>query len=89
MLLLSLLYEEDYDPGTDEAVKARLRLRAARHGRSMEEEAREILKSALATGRGRPANLAESIRGGAEPLGGMELTLAPREAVRWPPGLDE
>jgi len=26
----------------DEAVKSRLRIRAARHGRSMEEEAREI-----------------------------------------------
>ena len=31
----------------DDSVKARLRLRAAEHGRSMEEEAREILKSAL------------------------------------------
>lgn len=30
----------------DDEVKARLRLRAARHGRSMEEEARVILKRA-------------------------------------------
>jgi plasmid stability protein len=31
----------------EEAVKARLRRRAQRHRRSMEEEAREILRSAL------------------------------------------
>ena len=33
----------------DDDVKARLRLAAARHGCSMEEEARRILKSALLT----------------------------------------
>jgi plasmid stability protein len=32
----------------DEAVKARLRVRAARHGRSMEAEARAILGAAVA-----------------------------------------
>jgi len=31
----------------DEATKVRLRLRAAQHGRSMEAEAREILKTTL------------------------------------------
>ena len=31
----------------DDYVKAKLRVRAARHGRSMEEEAREILRAAL------------------------------------------
>jgi plasmid stability protein len=31
----------------DEGVKTRLRRRAARHGRSMEEEARDILRDAL------------------------------------------
>ena len=33
----------------DEKTKTRLRVRAAHHGRSMEEEAREILHSALTT----------------------------------------
>src|SRR5215216_2944498 len=33
----------------DESTKARLRIRAAQHGRSMEEEAREILRQAVAT----------------------------------------
>lgn len=31
----------------DEAVKSGLRIRAAQHGRSMEEEARQILRGAL------------------------------------------
>jgi plasmid stability protein len=31
----------------DDAIKNRLRLRAAMHGRSMEDEARDILRSAL------------------------------------------
>ena len=34
----------------DEGLKARLRLRAAKHDRSMEEEARSILRGALAVG---------------------------------------
>ena len=33
----------------DEKTKTRLRVRAAHHGRSMEEEAREILRSALSS----------------------------------------
>jgi plasmid stability protein len=71
--------------GVEEAVKARLRLRAARHGRSMEEEARQILKIGLATeGSGEP-NLAQSIRQHMEPIGGIELKLPRREAVRQPP----
>ena len=41
----------------DESVKNQLRLRAAEHGRSMEEEARSILRDAL--DRERPPNLAD------------------------------
>ena len=71
----------------DDTVKAKLRVRAARHGRSMEEEAREILKAGLLTQRIRQLNLAESIRSYIDPVGGVELTLPPREAVRHPPNL--
>ena len=71
----------------DDAVKANLRLRAAGHGRSMEEEAREILKAGLNTKRLPRLSLAESIRRYVEPLGGVELALPPREAVRRPPKL--
>lgn len=73
--------------GLDEAVKAGLRMRAARHGRSMEEEAGQILKIGLATESVGQPNFAESIRRHIEPIGGIELTLPRREAVRRPPKL--
>ena len=71
--------------GLDEQLKARLRLRAARHGRSMEEEARDILRTALAVQGSSSRDLVRSIRERIEPLGGVELQIAPREPVREPP----
>jgi plasmid stability protein len=71
----------------DDAVKLRLRVRAARNGRSMEEEAREILKDVLIDERSPALNLAQAIRRHVEPLGGVELVLAPRQRVRRPPKL--
>ena len=56
----------------DDSMKERLRVRAARQGRSMEEEARSILRAALATDRSTPRNLAEAVRQRFEPLGGLE-----------------
>lgn len=46
----------------DDALKLRLRVRAAQHGRSMEDEAREILRIALAESSQPSGNLAASIR---------------------------
>ena len=66
----------------DDATTARLRRRAARHGRSMEDEAREILTSALNQAPARSPNLADSIRRHIEPVGGINLELPRREAVR-------
>ena len=71
----------------DDAVKSRLRIRAASHGRSMEEEAREILKAAVIKEASRTLNLAESIRWHIDPLGGVDLTVPSRQRVRRPPGL--
>jgi len=51
----------------------------------MEEEAREILKSGVGAKRVPRLNLAESIRRHIEPLGGVELAVPPRQAVRRPP----
>jgi len=69
----------------DEPLKARLRVQAAVHGRSMEDEARDILRTALAREPAQPNNLAASIRRRFAPLGGVELPEMPREAVREPP----
>ena len=73
----------------DERLKARLRLRAAKHGRSMEDEARDILRSALSTESSRPVNLAEAIRRRFAPLGGVDLPDLPRDAMRDAPRFDE
>ena len=73
----------------DAAVKERLRLRAARHGRSMEAEARTILREAVAGDRDQAEpNLAEAIRRRFAPLGGVDLELPPREFVDEPPAFD-
>ena len=69
----------------EESLKTKLRVHAARQGRSMEEAAREILRTALAgTGR-QPGNLAEAIRRRFEPLGGIEVEPPLREPLRDPP----
>ena len=52
----------------DDDIKKRLRIQAAEHGHSMEEEARAILRAAL-TRTGSPTNLARAIRARFAPLG--------------------
>lgn len=69
----------------DEAVKRKLRLRAAGRNRSMEEEARDILRTALAEETAPRRNLADIIRRRIEPLGGVELVLPSRGPIREPP----
>jgi antitoxin FitA len=66
----------------DEKLKARLRVRAAKHGRSMEDEVRDILRSALSTASLREGSLVKSIRQRVESLGGVELQTPGREPMR-------
>lgn len=73
----------------DEALKAKLRVRAAQHGKSMEEEVRDILRSALATEAPQPDNLYAAIRELVEPFGGVDLPDIPREPIRDPPDFSE
>ncbi|MYC91133.1 MAG: plasmid stabilization protein [Gemmatimonadetes bacterium] len=70
----------------DDAVKAKLRVRAATNGRSMEEEARVILREAVeekASKKGLGTRLHELFK----PFGGVELEIPPREPMRDPPRL--
>jgi len=69
----------------EESTKRRLRLRAAKNGRSMEEEARAILKEGLSREWASSGNLAEDIRRLFAPLGGVELELPSRGPMREPP----
>lgn len=71
----------------DEGLKARLRIRAARRGRSVEEEVREILRTTLAKGEEPGHDLAAAVRRRFRELGGVELELPPREPSREPPDL--
>ena len=72
----------------DDQLKARLRVQAERHNRSMEDEARDILRAALSVEPARPTSLAAAIRARFEPLGGIELELPKREAIRAPSAFD-
>jgi plasmid stability protein len=73
-------------PGVDEALERKLRVRATCRNRSVEEEAREILRAALDEEQeaAAAASLADAIRNLFEPLGGVELTFPRREPVREP-----
>lgn len=77
----------------EESTRRKLKIRAAMHGRSMEQEVREILKSAL---RQKPqekpksgAELVKQIRAIWEPLGGLELEPLPRDPIRDPDWLKD
>ena len=69
----------------DEPLKARLRVQAAMHGRSMEDEAKDILRTTLNKTPAPPVNLAAAIRARFASVGGVELPEMPRVPMREPP----
>jgi plasmid stability protein len=70
----------------DPKLKARLRVRAARHARSMEEEVRVILRDAVAADSAVSNNLAAFIARRMEKAGGgVDLKIPPRGPIREPP----
>ncbi len=72
----------------EEDLKQRLRIRAARAGRSMEEEARCILREVLADG-DEPDGLGSRIHARViASTGGVDLAVPPRSAPRSPPDLE-
>jgi len=73
----------------EDSTKQRLRVRASRNGRSMEEEARQILRVALSEKSAPGLNLVESIRKIVAPLGGIDLPDVPRDPMRPPPNFEK
>lgn len=71
----------------DDAIKHSLRVRAAEHGRSMEEEAREILRHAVGL-ESSSGNLGLAIHRRFAVHGGMDLDLPERAPVREAPVFD-
>ena len=72
----------------EDGLKRKLRVRAAQNGRSMEQEARDILRAALDEESTPVKDLASAIRARFEPLGGVELELPARGPMREPPRFD-
>ena len=72
----------------DNHLKARLRLRAARHGRSMEAEARTILAESLNVPEPE-CDLATAIHRRFAAFQLESLPIPPRQEVRTPPGFGE
>jgi plasmid stability protein len=72
----------------DDSLKKRLRMQAAAHGRSMEEEARDIIRSALSQEPVRSENLGSALHELFKPYGGGELDIPEREPMREPPRFD-
>ncbi|NBT55722.1 MAG: pantothenate metabolism flavoprotein [Betaproteobacteria bacterium] len=75
----------------DDSLKASLRLRAARHGLSMEQEVRNILRNTLAAESGASSGLdfALRINQRVKGLGANDLRLPPRQSARTPPDFDQ
>jgi plasmid stability protein len=73
----------------EDGLKHRLRMRAARHGRSMEDEARQILRTALAEKVAESKSLYAAIRRRIAPFGGIDLAIPRRRPMREPPRFEE
>lgn len=71
----------------DDRLKERLRLRAARHGHSMEEEVRIVLRRVLESDEESATDLAELARALFGKEGGVDLEAHPAVPVRAPPEL--
>jgi plasmid stability protein len=71
-----------------ENTKRRLRIRAARNGHSMEQEARELLEAALTQKDAeKTENIGEVIRRRFARLGGVDLKIPPRTSMVRDPGI--
>lgn len=70
----------------EDSIKTKLRVRAAHNNRSMEDEARSILRAVLSEETAAASsNLADSIHNRFKSLGGLELQLPTRAPIRKPP----
>lgn len=72
----------------DESVKNSLRVRAARHGLSMEEEVRQILQKIVAPEQAGQVSFAERVNSRFAKLQVDSLPIPARQTVRTPPAID-
>ena len=72
----------------DDGLKKQLRLRAAKHGRSMEDEVRAILREALLKDDDESVDLGTAIRRRFARFGDVKLEFPPRGPMRKLPRFD-
>ena len=72
----------------DEDILRKIRLRATENGRSMEEEARAILRHALTEDPMPEKGLGTAIHQLFKAASGIELEISPRQPMRKPPSFD-
>ncbi len=75
--------------GLDEETKRKLRVRAAAHGHSMEEEVRNLIRVAVNTSDDQAFGLGTAIRRRFAAAGYGELEPLPRQEVREPPDFSD
>jgi plasmid stability protein len=73
----------------DESVKNSLRVRAARHGWSMEQEIRQILQQTVAPEQTEQISFAERVNRRFANLTVESLPIPPRQITRTPPKFDQ
>ena len=73
----------------DESVKSSLRVRAARHGWSMEQEVRQILQQTVAPEQAGQINFAERVNRRFASLKVDSLPIPARQIARTPPEFDK
>ena len=76
-------------PDLDDSLGSRLRIQAAVHGRSPEEEARDIIRGALTQEADEPNRLETAIHELFKPSGGLELPESTKQPIREPPDFRE
>jgi plasmid stability protein len=72
----------------DESLRSRLRIRATQHGKSMEEDARDVLRTAPSAEAQTGGDLGAAIRSRFAALGGGDLAVSRREPMRETVGFD-
>jgi len=73
----------------EESLKSRLRIRAAANGRSMEDEARALLRAALSEEDQEAKGLGSAIHAPFQPFGGFDPIAPTREPMRAPPSFEQ
>jgi plasmid stability protein len=69
-------------PNRDDSLESRLRIQAAVHGRSAEEEARDIIRGASTRKSDEPNRLGSAIHESFKPLGDLQLPESIKQPIR-------